>query len=682
MQDPAADELLPHSGQTYIEPHRRVAEGRGGVQFRLTEHRAGANRATLRSMSWLRWGLLPVILSAAAACSGTKPAQGVSCPPDNSPGVAIGAGCARVVLLPAVRYGDAWHGGGKDGQCTVDGSKATCPAGAAGSVALSLDGAVLKTSFTAKKDTIVQGLSAKGPLTLAGATSWLSNGFQSWSQSGAIAIGTPPTDKALATALTTRGDAEVLRSGKELSWTFTVAGGGGPYLLAGALSERQFKPWTQVWRDDSGKLGLRIASGATGEQVSVAAGKSIDGESFRVDTGSDLPKLLSGYAATIPSRRTSMTSPPPAEAGWNSWYELWDGVTEQDVRDNAPLAKKILGPQVPKGTKLRIVVDDGWEQAWGDWDPDPTRFPSGLDGLAKDLEAQGFTMGVWLAPLIASEKSQVYIAHPDWFVGGSVYKPLGKDPMHILDVTNPAAAAHLTATIQKLVGWGYSLLKIDYLFTGTWEGQRAQDVTGMQAYAKALDIIRKAAGDKTILLGVGAPGLASLPYVDAWRAGGDIALQLFGPSWAFVANEARDIGARAPLCLATLCDADPVLLRKLTENEVSAGGWVMAFGGGALFLSDDLTKLDASRQSWGLDAERVALALGGTPAVPVDYLPKSAPDYLQTAIADQINPNHASTAVVPTLWRLPDGSRVGLNVTDQTIHVGGKSIPARTAKPL
>jgi alpha-galactosidase len=596
--------------------------------------------------------------------------------------VAIGSGCARTLLLPGVRYDDAWHGAGLDGECTVDGKKATCPAGAAGSVALTLAGAVVKTSFTAAKDTVVQALSGEGPLTLAGARSWLSNGFQSWSQSGAIAIGAPPDDKELVKALSTRGDAEVLRDGTELGWTFTVAGGGGPSVLAGALSAKRFKPWTQVWRSDGGKLHLRIACGGTGEHVIVAAGDSIDGETFRVETGEDLPRMLSSYAAAIPSRRTGMKSPPPAEAGWNSWYELWNGVTEQDVRDNAPLAKKILAPQLPKGTKLRIVVDDGWEQAWGDWDPDKKRFPSGLDGLASDLTQQGFEMGVWLAPLIASEKSAVYTAHPGWFVGGAVYTPLGKAPMHVLDVTNPEAAAHLTATIQKIVGWGYSLLKIDYLFAGTWEGKRAQDVTGMQAYAMALDIIRKAAGDKTLLLAVGAPGLASLPYVDSWRAGGDIALETFGPSWPFVANEARSIGARAPLCLATLCDADPVLLRKLPENEVDVGGWVMAFGGGALFLSDDLTKLDASRQGWGLDAARVALALGGSPAVPVDYLPRGAPDHLQSAIGDQISAHGSTTNVVPTLWRLPDGSRVGLNVTDKSISAGGTSIPPRSAKAL
>jgi len=337
----------------------------------------------------------------------------------------------------------------------------------------------------------------------------------------------------------------------------------------------------------------------------------------------------------------------------------------------------MLEPRLPAGTPIWIVVDDGWEQRWGDWEPNG-RFPSGLDGLATDLKQQGYQMGVWLAPLLVSEDSPLFAAHPDWFVGGAVYKQFGNGPMRILDVTNPGAAAHLASTIRKIVGWGYSLLKIDYLFAGTYEGQRAEDVTGMQAYARALGIIRKAAGEQTLLLAVGAPGLASLPYVDSWRVGGDIAVKPFGPSWPFIANEARSVAARAPLCMATLCDADPVLLRSLTRNEVEAGGWVMAFGGGALFLSDDLTKLDASRKGWGLDARRVRVALGGVPAVPVDYLHAGAPIRLQTAIGDQFTATHSSSNVVPEQWRLPDGSRVGLNVTDSDITVAGKTVPARS----
>ncbi len=582
-------------------------------------------------------------------------------------------------LLPAVFVDGGWHGAESDGACESSDGTTTCPAGSAGSVTLVRDGDELHVSFAASADATVEALAAQGTGTLAGATRWISNGFQSWSQTGAVSLRPSIDDADLQTALAARGDGETVRDGYELSWGFSVVGGGASYLLVGATTAKRFKPWVQVTSAVPGKLAVRLVSGGAGEQVAVAAGDRLDGEAFHVRSGTDLAALAKSYAAALPSRRNA--TPVPAEAGWNSWYELWDQPSEQDIRDNAAKVLQLLEPRVPAGTSLRIVVDDGWEQGWGDWQPN-ARFPSGLDGLANDLSAQGFKMGVWLAPLLVAASSPLATAHPDWFIQGASYKHLKNGEMLILDVTNPAAADHLRQTIQQIVGWGYSLLKIDFLFAGTYEGTRSQPVTGMQAYNQALSIIRDAAGEDTLLLGVGAPGIASLPYVDAWRVGGDIALENFGPSWPYVTSEARTVGARAPLCYATLCDADPVLFRTLTQEEVGSGGWVVAFGGGALFLSDNLPALDATRVDWGLDAARVGYALGGEPALPVDYLPEGAPDHLVSALADQLKPDHPSTAVVPRIWRMPDGKRVGFNATDEAVTIDGTDVPARAARPL
>ena len=106
----------------------------------------------------------------------------------------------------------------------------------------------------------------------------------------------------------------------------------------------------------------------------------------------------------------------------------------------------------------------------------------------------------------------------------------------------------------------------------------------MEAFARALTLIREAAGEQTGLLAVGSPGLAAFPHVDAWRVGGDIALEPLGPSWAFVISQGRNLSARWHLCLATHCDADPALLRVLPRQEVEVGSWYVAFAGGALFL--------------------------------------------------------------------------------------------------
>ena len=396
-----------------------------------------------------------------------------------------------------------------------------------------------------------------------------------------------------------------------------------------------------------------------------------------VALGDDLDAMLQRYGLTLPSRRR--LRPVPAQAGWNSWYELWDTVDEEAVRANARLARGILEPLLPEGTYIRIVIDDGWQLAWGDWLPNE-KFPYGLDSLATDLEAQGYRMGLWLAPLLVKEDLSLVADHPDWFVGGVDYNHLEHGHMRILDVTHPEAAAYLGQIISRVVSWGYDSLKLDFLFTGAVEGQRHQNVTGLEAYNRALQIIREAAGPDVHILACGALAIASFPYADSWRVGVDVALEIFGTSWHFIVSQARNIAARWPLCLAVLCDPDPALLRELDEEEVGFGTWVVALAGGAFFLSDDLRNLPLDRHGLSLDTIRVETALGGEPARPEDVFPDHPPDTLASVLQDHLSGTNSH--VVPVIWRLPGGKRVGLNLSDEPLEVDSATIPPHGARLL
>jgi hypothetical protein len=578
----------------------------------------------------------------------------------------------------------AWRGGSQTGPCRATSDMVTCPAGDAGDVVLRLFGPrqpsqlVLLVELRATRDVTLEALAMEGPARIDGATSWLSNGFQSWSQSGMVSLGPAVSESAVQQALAARGDVEVVRSGDELSWWFTYAGGGGPALFAGALTGGRFKAWAQVRPvvdSAAGNLRVRLVSGGAGEQVRLRGGEYAAGESWRVEVGSDLHAMLARYGRSLAARRNS--APDSVAAGWGSWYQIWDAVDEAAVRANATLAGEILRPLTPAGSRPRILIDDGWQRAWGDWQPN-AKFPSGLDGLARDLRGQGFAMGVWLAPLLVAADTALAREHPAWFVDGAEYNHIKNGRMRVLDVTHPEAAAHLAATIRRLVGWGYTLLKIDFLFAGTFEGRRAADLTGMQAYNRALQIIRDAAGEGTTLMAVGIPPVASFPYVDLWRVGFDIAVDAVGPSWHFAVNQARSLGARWFLCLATPCDPDPALLRALPREEVDFGAWVVALAGGAFFLSDDLRLLPPERRSWGLTDGRVTLGSGGLPSFPEDLFPAPAPAALSTAIADSILGRNSH--VVPGIWRTPDGRRVALNVAEQPLAVGSVVVPSRGAR--
>ncbi len=589
--------------------------------------------------------------------------------------ISVGCGAADLNLFPWVKIDGEWK---KSENCEGGENRVSCVVGDAGTVSIEhLDDGAWRAGFEATKAVDIEAFSLEGVLNLPGTTSWLSNGFQSWSQSGMLAIAKEPAAEDLSEALSARGDMETIRTGEALSWWYTYAGGGDVSLVAGVRSAERFRSWCQIYKDEAGKRHLRLVNGGAGEHVALEMGESLSGETWTLRLGADLIGMLEDYGKNLPARRRNVLA--PVDAGWNSWYDLWDTVSAQAVKDNAAKFKEKLLSRLPEGQAARIVIDDGWQVAWGEWTPNE-KFPNGLDGLVADLNADGFETGVWLAPFLVEEDNALVVNHPEWFVKDAAYGHATDGWMKILDPTHPEAAEHMKGFISRIAGWGLDFIKIDFLFAGMFEGERHEDVTPVEAYNRGLAIIREAAGEDTIILTVGAPPFPSMIYADAWRLGGDIALEPFGPDWAFAVNQARSIAARWPFCYAMLCDADPVILRELSENEVDAGGWVVAMAGGALFWSDILTNLDEERFLWGMTEASVNQALAGFPMIPQDPIPKSPPESLGTPVQDMFL--GSNTHVVPMQWTLSDGSVLLFNPDNDAASIAGEDVPGRSAVHL
>lgn len=522
----------------------------------------------------------------------------------------------------------------------------------------------------------VSRMELRGTLDDFPATQWWSQGFQSWSQSGALALGGAPNPADVEKALAKQGDLEVVRGGQELSWFGTVVGGGqrqGQPLgaVAMAMTAERWRPWAQAWQS-AGGVELRLVSGGAGEQVSFQPGETAEGEVFWLEMGADTAGALRRFGQALPRRVA------PAEIGWNSWYQLWDKVDAPAFASNVAQAQALLAPAAQQLAKpLRMVLDDGWQQAWGDWRPN-SKFPLGLAAVAKDVQAHGAQMGLWLAPLLVDADLPLVKEHPDWLVAGASYSHLVHGEMRVLDVTHPQAKAHLQQQLQALTAAGIGLLKIDFLFAGTWEGKRHQAVTGMQAYALALQAIRQAVGDQTLLLAVGAPPLPTLGRVDAWRFGPDIAVEPFGAVWHFLPGELRTLAMRWPYCYAVQCDADPALLRDLAPHEVGFGAWTVAAAGGGWWLSDDLRTLDPARKSLGATADWLQVATQGLPAQPEPLWLAEPPTRLTSALFDHLE--QQSRHAVPPRWRLGDGRVLLLNASDAAVQIDGTSVPGRSAQ--
>ena len=104
-------------------------------------------------------------------------------------------------------------------------------------------------------------------------------------------------------------------------------------------------------------------------------------------------------------------------AGWESWYNHYADINESLILNDLEALTKTENI-ISKGSfSSRIFqIDDGWEQALGDWQPNAERFPNGLAPLAQKICQTAYIPGLWIAPFIIDSRSATAAAHPDWLL--------------------------------------------------------------------------------------------------------------------------------------------------------------------------------------------------------------------------------------------------------------------------
>lgn len=134
--------------------------------------------------------------------------------------------------------------------------------------------------------------------------------------------------------------------------------------------------------------------------------------------------------------------------------------------------------------------DGGWWDSVGAWQPSARRFPDGGLGAVLDrIRERGMVAGLWLEPEVVGVRSPVaaelpgaaFLRHED----GTRVTEQGR---HQLDLTHPAARAHLDATVDRIVGeWGVGYLKLDHNITTTAPGLLAHTRAWRAWVASLLD---------------------------------------------------------------------------------------------------------------------------------------------------------------------------------------------------
>jgi alpha-galactosidase len=477
---------------------------------------------------------------------------------------------------------------------------------------------------------------------------FLSNGWQSWSYSGVYGgrerqrrtrlwlLQEPPN--------TNPETPRTHRAGHFSSDMFAVLAErkSRAAVLAGFLSQRQHFGSLEAWADSSG-FGLQMWANGDLARLDSGAETSTDWACLAmVEPGAADP--LGMYVEAVAQEHNIEAHPRPSPTGWCSWYHFFQNIDPAAIRDNLQAVQE-LHTDLPLDL---VQIDDGFETQVGDWLTFQPDFPDGVAPLAAEIRAAGLSPGLWLAPFIVHPKSKLREAHPDWLLRGHLNRPVNAGYLWntfttALDLTHPDAQDYVREVIHTATqAWGFSYLKLDFLFAAALPGKRRDATrTRAQVLRAALENVRMAAGAETILLGCGCPLGPALGLVDAMRISSDVDvgwLPSFRGKKPFLAAEPHMPAARNALqnvlCRAPLHsrwwinDPDCLLLRPetdLTLDEIQTLASVIAMSGGSLFLSDHLPSLPPERLRI---AKSLLPLIGQAPRLP-DWLDHHTPRRLR-----------------------------------------------------
>jgi hypothetical protein len=258
----------------------------------------------------------------------------------------------------------------------------------------------------------------------------------------------------------------------------------------------------------------------------VAPGAELSSERVLFSLGSDYHHQLETYGSLIRQIHHARISAPPL-MGWWSWTAYYFGLNDAAALTNAQWEAEHL-----KSFGYNIFhIDEGYDYARGDYTtPNATLFPQGLAALEYKVRGLGLVPAIWTAPFEVSERSWVYKKHPDWLVKNAKGQPIhagtvedNKDPLFVLDTTNPGAQEYLRKTYSTLVNeWGVHSIKMDFMDDSGIEGYYYKpNTTALEAQRIGLKIIRDTVGDDVYLDKDGSVMLNPVGYVDYGRISQD-----------------------------------------------------------------------------------------------------------------------------------------------------------------
>jgi alpha-galactosidase len=457
----------------------------------------------------------------------------------------------------------------------------------------------------------------------------LVHGWQSWSFAGELA-GRERVGRSVLPLLNlyVDGPAPLPRRGELVSYFLTVVRSGGHRLVLASFGQAEGSAGGAMppiaFRIDRGGAEIRVEALAEGGRFAAGAPVAAIGLSCR-----------EGYFAAKDVLATVFRGGPDAgrferlaflghdgslvPGGYESWYNRYTKIDEAGIsRDFEALdanGNLINEYYLKRGKPTVFQVDDGWERAIGDWEPDPVKFPHGMSGIASRAEDKGMIPGLWLAPFLVTRESAAFRERPEWILRDGAGRPVraGWNPgwdgaFHCLDLSIPEVEDYLAVLFDRVVDeWGYRYLKLDFLYAAFLGGARARSGAAYEHYDRVVGRItsklRDPRGRPIAWLGCGAPLEPSIRHFPLMRIGADTkedwdwgALKPFlhaGRPSAYV-NLTHTIGRAMLDGTVFVNDPDVVFCResrmRLTEVEKELVGAVDRMLASQIMFSDDASE--------------------------------------------------------------------------------------------
>jgi len=134
---------------------------------------------------------------------------------------------------------------------------------------------------------------------------------------------------------------------------------------------------------------------------------------------SDIWKYLNTYICENSSSRKPLF-----------YYNTWGMQRDESTRGNdvrGILTESKIKQEIDEASELGIdlfVLDDGWQDYFGDWNVIKERLPNGLGFYFDKLKAKGIMPGLWIAPLATDPNAEITKQHPEWLIRDDKGLPL------------------------------------------------------------------------------------------------------------------------------------------------------------------------------------------------------------------------------------------------------------------